>query len=123
MTSTYTTGTACTASGSLTMGKLLEGMNRVRQMMDAQRDFGRQLFDRIVESPMAVRTVPVRQHRKRRNQSATYHARIQKKWTKRWGTKEVPCAYQINGRQFGMDNLLVVPAGTLQRLHGQRDGA
>lgn len=40
-------------------------------------------------TPMSLeRDVPVRPHKRRRNQSATYHARIQKKWVKRFGMKK-----------------------------------
>lgn len=42
---------------------------------------------RIVESPLCEMRVPVRKHKHRRGQSPAYHARIQKKWTKRFGMK------------------------------------
>lgn len=66
---------------------------------------------RLVEHPMAVRSVPVRVHKKRRNQTEAYHRRIQKKWTKRFGMKDVPCAYQINGGRFGLGSILILPPG------------
>lgn len=126
-TSTATTGPSegITIEKIIAAGKLLDQHERENSRRFLA-DMAGGLFNpfgalRIVESPMAVQSVPKRSHKKRRNQTEAYHRRIQKKWTKRWGTKEVPCAYQINGRQFGMDNLLVVPPGTLQRLHGQRD--
>ena len=63
-------------------------------------------------TPMNLeRDVPVRPHKKRRNQSATYHARIQKKWVKRFGTKKEQYAVLIDpskvrlpvGQQLVMD--------------------
>lgn len=71
---------------------------------------------RIVESPMAVQSVPKRAHKKRRNQTEAYHRRIQKKWTKRWGMKQVPCAYQIDGGRYGLGSYLVLPPGMMQQL-------
>jgi hypothetical protein len=124
LNTTFATGAANTAAASLTIAGVMAAAKRVKEMMAAEREIGWGLdFDRIVESPMAVRTVPARQHKKRSNQTPAYHARIQKKWTKRFGTKQVPCAYQLNGKQFGMDNLLVVPPGTIARLRQQMGGA
>ena len=71
---------------------------------------------RIVESPMAVQSVPKRAHKKRRNQTEAYHRRIQKKWTKRFGMKGVPCAYQINGGRFGLGSILILPPGMKQQM-------
>lgn len=51
---------------------------------------------RVQESPHCTTRGPAQRHRKRRNQSAAYHRRIQKKWTKRYGTKDVPSAYIID---------------------------
>ena len=48
------------------------------------------------------REVPVRLHRKRRNQSAKYHARIQKKWVKRFGTKKEQYAVLIDPSKVGL---------------------
>jgi hypothetical protein len=41
---------------------------------------------------------PVRVHKKRRNQSEAYHRRIQKKWTKRYGT--APAVVLMNREAF-----------------------
>lgn len=57
----------------------------------------------VVESPHAVQTVPIRVHKKRRNQTEAYHRRIQKKWRKRFGTKEVPCMYLMNTGALSFD--------------------
>ena len=74
---------------------------------------------RIVESPMAVQSVPKRAHKKRRNQTEAYHRRIQKKWTKRFGMKQVPCAYQIDGGRYGLGSMLVLPPGMMQQLRSK----
>lgn len=49
-----------------------------------------------------VRNVPVRKHRFRRNQSPAYHARIQKKWIKRYGTKPERYAVIANMGAIGI---------------------
>lgn len=55
---------------------------------------------RIFSSPYltdATITEPVKKHKPRRWMSERYHARIQKKWNKRFGTREVETAYMLNG--------------------------
>lgn len=54
----------------------------------------------VQRSPLSTTTAPIRQHKHRRNQTEAYHARIQKKWTKRFGTGQVPCAYVIDNNAF-----------------------
>lgn len=49
-----------------------------------------------------VRQVPIRAHKKRRTQSETYHRRIQKKWTKRFGTKPEHYALMIDPKAAGL---------------------
>lgn len=56
----------------------------------------------VIVSIRAVETVPVRVHKKRRNQSWNYHDRIQKKWFKRWGSHEVPRLYHVDGRPYDL---------------------
>lgn len=56
---------------------------------------------KAIAHPLATTEAPVRQHKKRRNQSANYHARVQKKWTKRFGKKLVPGAVLFNERVIG----------------------
>lgn len=48
------------------------------------------------------RQVPKRTHKKRRGQTEAYHLRIQKKWTKRYGTKTERFALMMNPRAAGM---------------------
>lgn len=58
----------------------------------------------VVESPyVGTQHVPIRVHKKRRNQTEAYHRRIQKKWRKRFGTKEVPCMYLMNTGALSFD--------------------
>lgn len=48
------------------------------------------------ESDLAVSRAPRRvHHRPRWDRSGHYHARIQKKWTKRFGSVDVPCAFWL----------------------------
>lgn len=63
---------------------------------------------RVKTSLLATKPEPVRQHIKRRNQTQAYHRRIQKKWTKRFGTKQVPAAYRIGANAFGFEEMMVV---------------
>ncbi len=65
-------------------------------------------------SPLAERTVPKKVHKHRRGQTKAYHARIQKKWAKRFGTKQERCAFVIDPRALlpfpfaGQGNTLVL---------------
>jgi hypothetical protein len=67
-------------------------------------------------SRYAVTWAPNRVHKQRRNQTKAYHARVQKKWNKRFGKREVPCVYLIGGGfGFGQDQSLVInPAYSVQ---------
>lgn len=54
-------------------------------------------------TPMSLELdVPVRPHKRRQNQSATYHARIQKKWVKRFGMKKEQYAVLIDPSKVGL---------------------
>lgn len=72
---------------------------------------------RVRQSPLAVNVEPVRRHRQRRGQSATYHRRVQKKWLKRFGKKEVPCAYVIDAG-LACGKTLIVHPSMMERLLG-----
>lgn len=68
----------------------------------------------VIQVPdnLLERQVPVRRHKKRANQSAAYHRRIQKKWNKRWGTKTVRSAYLLNPGVLGLSpDAMVLAAG------------
>lgn len=121
-TSTATTGPSegITIEKIIAAGKLLDQHERENSRRFLA-DMAGGLFNpfgalRIVESPMAVQSVPKRSHKKRRNQTEAYHRRIQKKWTKRFGMKDVPCAYQINGGRFGLGSILVLPPGMKEQM-------
>ena len=58
---------------------------------------------KLMKAPFEmVRDVPNKKHKKRSNQSARYHARIQKKWIKRFGTHKEKYALMINGAALGI---------------------
>lgn len=75
---------------------------------------------RIRSSLLAVNTEQAKRHRKRRSQSASYHRRVQKKWLKRFGTKQVPCAYVIdNGFLGGVGQTLIAHPSIVERLRSE----
>ncbi len=55
---------------------------------------------RVLSSPHAATTKPARPHKKRRNQSDSYHARIQKKWNRRFGFVKAPAAFMVDTSAF-----------------------
>ena len=63
----------------------------------------------IKESVLAVTLRPNRLHKHRRGQSKAYHARIQKKWVKRFGQKQVPGAFKIRDPWTGAETMVVHP--------------
>lgn len=93
-------GSATTANTSsiCTMSTTLADVERE---IEALRQMAPAAPPRVRESPYAMQTVPARVHKKRRNQSYAYHQRVQKKWVKRWGTKQVPCAYMVDAAAIG----------------------
>lgn len=56
---------------------------------------------RVKVSPLCTRTGPARLHKKRRNQTDSYHKRVQKKWLKRFGEKATPNAFLVNEALIG----------------------
>ena len=93
----YASATA-PASTTLTASGLLKQMQRVTASIARDGMAGPLV---VRESPMALQTVPTKRHKKRRNQTEAYHRRVQKKWTKRHGTKQVPAAYVIDNSVIG----------------------
>jgi hypothetical protein len=94
---TSATGQTLTASG------MLKQMERLRRMLDLA-DAGRIAPNgplQVCESLLAMQTVPAKRHKKRRSQTEAYHRRVQKKWTKRHGTKQVPAAYMLDDSVLG----------------------
>lgn len=66
----------------------------------------------VTVHPLATMTEPNRKHKRRRWMSESYHRRIQKKWDKRFGTHQEPCAFFISPGAVGMsgrDTLYVHP--------------
>lgn len=53
------------------------------------------------ESSFAVKPGPIKVHKRRRSQTEAYHRRVQKKWTKRHGVRQVPCVYVVDNASFG----------------------
>ena len=49
---------------------------------------------RIYVNPYATSQEAVKKHIKTRSMSENYHKRVQKKWNKRYGTRQVPCMYK-----------------------------
>lgn len=68
------------------------------------RDSSHSLYGmQIYASPIALeRQVPVRTHKMRRGQTEAYHRRVQKKWTKRFGTKTERYALMMNPQAIGL---------------------
>ncbi len=56
----------------------------------------------VVNDAITYGTVPARKHTKRKG--TAYHRRIQKKWTKRFGTRVVQFAFALNPRMLGLPN-------------------
>lgn len=50
---------------------------------------------KVTQSHAAVTFEPARRHRRSKSQTAAGHRRVQKKWTKRFGTTAKPCAYRL----------------------------
>ena len=55
-----------------------------------------------VNDAITYGTVPARKHTKRKG--TAYHRRIQKKWTKRFGTRVVEFAFVLNPSMLGLPN-------------------
>lgn len=91
---------AATTGPTLTANSLLKQMERVRRQIECAAPHEKGPMQ-VRESPLALQAVPVKRHKKRRNQTEAYHRRVQKKWTKRYGTKQVPAVYVIDNRVMG----------------------
>lgn len=101
-TASVSAATATAGSSTLTASGLLQQMQHVRRMLETDAEASALSGPpRMHESPLALQAVPVKRHKKRRNQTEAYHRRVQKKWTKRHGTKQVPAAYLLDSRVFG----------------------
>lgn len=97
-----------TATGTLTIDGLRESLAKVQRELEQASPLFAGGTLRVQESQYATKTEPEKSHKKRRNQSEAYHRRVQKKWTKRWGTKQVPCAYLIDNSVLGLPGRTLV---------------
>ena len=75
-----------TAPGVLTLDTIRAAVAKIKAaMVDMPKpDFSPMT---VRENSLATRTEPVMAHKHRHGQTEAYHKRIQKKWTKRYGTK------------------------------------
>lgn len=76
---------------------------------------------RVIDTDLCKRVVPIKRHTHRRNQSAAYHRRIQKKWAKRYGTKVENVAYFVSPAAaglFGMPDFLAMSPRSFGLLSG-----
>lgn len=78
----------------------------------------------VIEVPdkLLERQAPVRTHKHRRNQTAAYHRRVQKKWTKRWGTKTVRSMYLMNPSALGLGSDAMLLAAGRREIAALRTG-
>ena len=108
--------TATTTGQTMTASGLLKQIERVCRQIECAAPHAKGQMQ-VRESPLALQTVPVKRHKKRRNQTEAYHSRVQKKWSKRHGTKQVPTAYVIdNGAIGGYGQTLVAHPSIVARL-------
>ena len=91
---------ADTTQSVLSIDTILVAAAKVKAMMgtEPRPGFGPMA---VRQSPLVTRTEPTKVHKHRRSQTDAYHKRIQKKWTKRYGTKQVPCAYVVDNACLG----------------------
>jgi hypothetical protein len=106
-------GRMTSAADESTMGTLtLDGLRQSIEVAMRELENAAPLFAggalQVRESQYATMTEPTRTHKKRRNQSEAYHRRVRKKWVKRWGTKQVPCAYLIDNGVLGLPGRTLV---------------
>lgn len=90
-----TSDAGTTGQSTLTLGSLLASLERVKDALDRFEPAVPPIIA-MQESWVAVLHAPRRTHRHRKNQSLAYHKRVQKKWLKRFGAKEVPTAYMLD---------------------------
>ena len=102
---------------AMTIGKMLAAMKKLQAELELVPKAAFEPTE-VRQSPLAMRTVPVKAHKLRHAQTEAYHKRIQKKWTKRYGTKQVPCAYMIDNTYLGGFGRTLVTHPSL--LHGLR---
>ena len=115
----FSPATATTSSNAptLTMADIQRSIEKMSELLgnarsnDAPGNLSGPLGGiEVRESINACQTKPARAHKRRRNQTNRYHARIQKKWNKRFGMVKKPAAFMID------TSLLLMPfSGDLPR--------
>lgn len=83
----------------------LEADHAVRRAFAQALDIGSGCY--VIEHNLPPMVVPNRKHKKRRSQTEAYHQRVQKKWTKRWGTHLEQSVYFVD-----MDYMRLFPTGS-----------
>jgi hypothetical protein len=102
------TNAAANPGPTLTLDTILQSMERVRQIIEeppiripgapAGNNLG--FGDiRIIETPAAVRRERVKKYPKRKGKTPAHWARMDKKWMKRCGFREVPCMYMLQANR------------------------
>ena len=101
----FSTATATTSRGpsTLTMADIQRSVEKMNDLSVKDRHnsatgnlSGHFSGVEVQPSIHAYSTNPARPHKRRRNQTASYHARIQKKWNKRFGVVKKPAAFMID---------------------------
>ena len=101
----FSPATATTSSNAptLTMADIQRSIEKMSELLgnarsnDAPGNLSGPLGGiEVRESINACQTKPARAHKRRRNQTNRYHARIQKKWNKRFGMVKKPAAFMID---------------------------
>jgi len=78
-----------------------KALNAHRREMEGEFKFiNGQLMAKVMCHNLPPTVVPNRVHKRRKGQSLQYHRRVQKKWTKRWGTREQQHAYLVDSSVF-----------------------
>jgi hypothetical protein len=101
MANVFGTSTNNTAGPSLTMKAITDSMERVRRIMEEPPKIlsgpgGKTLGFagiRIIESEIAVRRERIKTYPKRKARPPAHWTRMDKKWRKRYGFREVPQMY------------------------------
>jgi hypothetical protein len=75
----------------------------LRVMSDLEEAIRQPAMPEVHTSAFAMWRGPRRVHRRQRwDRSGTYHARIQKKWNKRFGFVDVPAAFMVDASSFDL---------------------
>jgi len=113
-----TYSTSAQTGPTLSAKEILDGIDFTMQEFNRLSRSVPVSFNKVIVNDMFTQQEkPIRVHKKRRNQSESYHRRISKKWLKRYGTKPEEFAYLINDGYCG--GTLVVSEKIRQELKRQ----